>query len=374
MSGGRYLLLYLGTDGDGPWLRLADNRVVARGTLTDVPAPDDEQAAAETVVGIVPGSDVAIHWVELPDLAEAQSAAAARLMASEVSAERLDNLHVSLGASSAGEAERIMGVTAADLMAAWLAEAQGAGFDPDALVPETLLLEPVGDGIVTTESGALVLVRGPRTAFAAEAELLALLSPSLFGPNPRTAISADEVEARLGAVLAAIPLDLRTGPFRKRRRWRIDWPLLRRLALMGALAFAVNALIQLTLIAKYSAAADRAEARTEAIARRALPRMTPVTDPVAQLTARASELRGGGAGLSATLGGLFEALRATPNVEVQALTFDASGTLRATLSAANGGDLGVVRTALDGRGLVTESGDMRAAGARQVVEYRISGS
>ena len=371
MSGARFLLLYLGAGDEGPWLRLDGGLVVDRGEgFAAIPLPDNGAEVAETVVGIVPGPDVAIHWVELPDLAEPQAAAAARLMASEVSAERLDNLHVALSACRGGEDERIMGVVGADRMTAWIAQAQAAGFDPDALVPETLLLEPPAEGLVTTESGPLLLARGSRQAFAAEPELVALLGDNA----PLTPITAEEVEARLGVVLARWPLDLRVGLFKKRRRWRIDWPLVRRLAMLAAACFLVNALIQLTLIARYNADAERAEARTAAIARAALPRATRVRDPQAQLAERLSTLRGGGVGLTATLGGLFEALRTAPNVEVQALQFDPSGTLRVTLSAVSGGDITQVGAALAARGLVAQAGDTRAAGGRQVVEYRITGS
>ena len=371
MSGARFLLLYLGAGTDGPWLRLDGGQVVDRGEgFAAIPLPDTEPEVAETVVGIVPGPDVAIHWVELPDLAEAQAAAAARLMASEVSAERLENLHVALSARREGEAERIMGVVGADRMVAWIAEAQAAGFDPDALVPETLLLEPPSEGLVTTQSGSLILARGGRQAFAAEPELIPLLADGA-GVTP---ITADEVEARLPAVLASWPLDLRVGAFRKRRRWRIDWPLVRRLAMLAAACFLVNALIQMTLIAKYNADAERAEARTAAVARAALPRNTRVRDPQAQLAERLSVLRGGGIGLTPTLGGLFETLRTAPNVEVQALQFDPSGTLRVTLSAVSTGDLDLVRTALGARGLTAEPGDVRAAAGRQVIEYRITGA
>lgn len=370
MSGSRFLLLYLGAGADAPWLRLEDGQVSARGeAFASIPVPADDVQVAETVVGIVPGSDVAIHWVDLPDLAEAQAAAAARLMATEVSAERLDNLHVALSAPRAAGEERIMGVVGADRMTAWIAEAQAAGFDPDALVPETLLLEPPSEGLVTTQSGPLLLARGPRQAFAVEPELL----PLLAADARVTPITADEVEARLPAVLSAWPLDLRTGVFRKRRRWRIDWPLVRRLAALAAACFLVNAAIQLTLIARYNADADRAEARTAAIARAALPRNTRVRDPQVQLAGRLSTLRGGGIGLTATLGGLFEVLRAAPNVEVQALQFDPSGTLRVTLSAVGAGDLTQVRTALETRGLAVEAGDTRAAAGRQIVEYKITG-
>ena len=84
--------------------------------------------------------------------------------------------------------------------------------------------------------------------YAAEPELIALLAPGAR----LVPVGADAVEAGLPAMLAAAPLDLRTGAFRKRRRWRIDWPLVRRLALLGALCFLVNAAIQLALVLRLS--------------------------------------------------------------------------------------------------------------------------
>ena len=65
------LFLPTASDADYRWLRLSDGRVVARGeSFASIPAPADDPASAETVVGVVPGIDVAIHWVDLPDLAE----------------------------------------------------------------------------------------------------------------------------------------------------------------------------------------------------------------------------------------------------------------------------------------------------------------
>ena len=61
--------------GDAPhWLRIADGAIVARGEGLAAHDPDDH------VVAVVPAQDVTIHHADLPDLAEAQAQAAARLM------------------------------------------------------------------------------------------------------------------------------------------------------------------------------------------------------------------------------------------------------------------------------------------------------
>lgn len=370
MSGTRFLLLYLGTaDGRGPWLRLASGEVVARGVLAGPTDAIDGSDLPETVIGVVPGSDVAVHWFALPDLSEAQAAAAARLMASEVSAERLDNLHASLSARADEAGERILGIVGADRMAAWIAEGQARGYDPDAIVPETLLLSPPEQGLATIEAGGLILVRGRRQAFAAEQGLVTLLA----GDAPLTPVSPEAVEAGLGELLSALPLDLRTGPFRKRRRWRIDWALVRRLAALAALILLANIIITLIMIARYDGAAERAEARTEAIARAALPRATRVTNPGQQLAARLGDLRGGGAGLPTLLGALFEGVRAVPSAEIRFVQFDPAGLLRATVTAASPADIDAVRARIEASGVSAGAGTASAVGARQSVEFRITG-
>ncbi|MGH6782820.1 MAG: type II secretion system protein GspL, partial [Sphingomonadaceae bacterium] len=144
MTDDRYLLLFPGDEGEplGGWLRVAGSKVVARGR--DVPAIG-EGDAEEEVVAVAPGPDVAIHWVDLPDLSQAQATAAARLLAADVTAEPVDQLHIAVG--PAGEdGARAMALVSSSRMAAWVAGLQSLALDPDHVIPETLLIPPAEVG------------------------------------------------------------------------------------------------------------------------------------------------------------------------------------------------------------------------------------
>ena len=86
--------------------------------------------------------------------------------------------------------------------------------DPDLIVPETLLLLPPAEGLVRRGLDH----RGLAAAFSVEPELAALL----VGDAPVETIDEEAFEAGLAAALADPVLNLRQGPFARRRQWRID--------------------------------------------------------------------------------------------------------------------------------------------------------
>src|SRR3546814_14988244 len=89
--------------------------------------------------------------------------------------------------------------------------------------------------------------------------------------------------------------------------------------------------IQFASMFRYTVAADALEAGTAAVAASVLPGSGPVTDPARELERRLADLGGAGTGYGALASGLFGAVRATPNVQLTALTFDRGGSLRATV-------------------------------------------
>ena len=81
------------------------------------PAPD-----GSPLVLAVPGEAVALHWLDLPDLAPAQAAAAARMALADRLAEADPHITVAQGSGL-----RPVAVVAREQMAGWLAEAARAG-------------------------------------------------------------------------------------------------------------------------------------------------------------------------------------------------------------------------------------------------------
>lgn len=129
--------------------------------------------------------------------------------------------------------------------------------------------------------------------------------------------------------------------------------------------------VQVAAIFRYTFAADALEAETAAVAASALPGNGPVADPARELERRLAALGGSGAGYGDLAPALFAAVRATPNVQLTALTFDRAGSLRATVQ----GDTPAAFSALDQRleagGLAADVGQIRNGGGRPTAEVTV---
>ncbi|HEX8263406.1 MAG TPA: type II secretion system protein GspL [Allosphingosinicella sp.] len=355
------LLLFLARGGgvEG-WLRIADGAVAARGAGID----GSEAHRGAPAVAVAPGEEVTLRWLDLPaGLSPAQAAAAARLMAGELAGQPLDELHVAAGRET-WDGARCVGLVPMETMRAWLASVEAAGFEAERIIPETLLLPAPEEGFHVRDSGPLRLYRARDEAFAVEPELGELL---LAG---RDAVLLDG-EAGLAEALAEAPLDLRQGPFARRRDWRVAPARMRRLAVLAAAFLLVSLAVQVAAIARYIFAADAAEAETRRVAAAALPRSPGVADPEAALTQRLAELRGGGAGFGATAGALFDAVKATPNVELSALAFSPDGLLRATVQADSPAAIEALSQRVEANGFAAEVGAPRPGGGRRVADLMV---
>lgn len=365
MSATEGLLIFIDRDNvfEG-WLHLRDG-VAARGAgLEGLPGLVDPVAGhALPVALVVPGDAVSLHWLEVPSgLAPAQAAAAARLIASEVSAQPLADMHVAVGPEREDEPLRVVAIAPALAMAEWIALAQAQGLDPDVILPEPLLLLPPEEGFVRYDRGGLPLFRGRADAFAIEPEL----AEAVLAGAPVQIGDAD-FEAGLGDALAAVPVNLRQGAFAKRRRWAIDWKTVRRLAMLAAAILLVSLAIQIVTIMRYTFAADALELEAGEIAAAALPGTSPVGDSAAALERRLAELRGSGVGYGAMTSMLFNAVRATPNVQLSRLSFDGDGSLRATV----GGDaasVAALAASIEAAGFSVEVAPAGVAGGQSTSE------
>lgn len=353
------LLLFVGEEGPARWLRLAGGAVAARGAGA---APADD-GNPPRIVAAVPGERVAVHWLEFPaGLAPAQAAAAARLLAADLSAQPIEEMHVAVGPEDEAGL-RCVALVANEDMAAWLARCQAEAVDPDVMLPQPLLLPAPANGTVLRhDGGGLPWYRGAADAFAAEPELAGLMLPRAHFAE----LDGAAFEAGLAATIAVPAVDLRQGRFAKRRRWRIDWKLVRRLGWLGLAVLSVSLVIQVALIMRYTFAADHAEAERRLVAERALPG-TRITNAERQLALAAAEA-GEGSSYSEAAAALFAGVQATPNVELGAIAYDASGALRATVRADGAAELGALRQRLEAGGWSVAAGPLRVAEGRQRAE------
>jgi general secretion pathway protein L len=289
---------------------------------------------------IVPGSEVAIHWLELAEgLTPAQAAGAARLLLAEASADPLADMHVALGRPERGLTP--VGLVANALMAEWLAG------DPDLVIPSPFLLLPPAEGLVRREGEVVSDYRGAAAAFSVEPALAALL----IGDAPVRDIGDAEFEAGAAAALAAPALNLRQGAFARRRQWAVARGSTRRAAALALALVAVTLLFQLAAILRYTFAADRLEQQAAAVA--------------AAAPAGAADPRLGFAPLAALL---FDAIRATPNVELVRIDYRPDGALAAAVTVDSPATFTFLRQRLEATGLSVEGGAPTASGARAGAE------
>jgi general secretion pathway protein L len=351
------------------WLQLRDGAPAAHGAELEglPPAIDPETRKVLPVVAIVPGEKVTLHWLEVPTgLAPAQAVAAARLMALEMSAQPLSDMHVAVGREAEGETVRTVALVPALTMAGWLGRLQAHGLDPDLVLPEPLLLPRPAEGFIRYDRGDLPIFRGPNDAFTAEPELAGLI---LAGAGVQS-VDHETFQRGIAGAIEHPPVNLRQGAFAKRRRWQIQWKLIRRLALLGLAILMVTLAIQVAAIMRYTFAADALELEAQRIASRALPGTVQISNAPEQLERRVSEL-GGGVSYSAIATALFGAVNATPNAELTALVYDPDGSLRATVQGDSPATVQALQDRIRAGGFTVEAGPMRTGGGRPTLELTV---
>ena len=354
------LVLFL-PSGERPWrwLRIADDVVKARGEGM----PELLESDAAPRIAVVPADAVTLHWAELPDRSAQQSLAAARLLVADASAAPIADLHVAVGREEE-QTGRPIAVVSTVQMQHWFAMLATNGVDPAAVLPAPMLLPRPDEGYLSADLGGEQVVRGATAGFADEGPTTELIT----GGVVPTALSRDAVEAAIVAATASPALDLRQGIFARRRRFAIEWALVRRLGWLAAAILAVTLFITLVSILKYNLAATALDQRADVLARENLPRGETVNDAGRQLTERLSRLRGPGVGFSRTAAALFSAVRAVPGSELTTLAFDPNGDVRAGFSAPGEGQ------AVDVRNRVAEQGFSARLSTLEAANGRVSGT
>ncbi len=288
---------------------------------------------------VVPGSEVAIHWLDLAEgLAPAQAAAAARLMLADASAASLGDMHVAIGRPERGLTP--VALAPNERMAEWIAT------DPDIVIPSPLLLLPPAEGLVRRDGGAVPDYRGQAAAFSVEPELAALLA----GGAPVTAIDDETFAAGLGAALADPVVNLRQGPFARRRQWKVDRGSLRRIALLALALIAATLILQVATIMRYAFAADALEAEA------------------AEISASAPAAGDAGPGFAPLAAILFDSVRAIPNVELTRIDYRPDGSLSAIVQVDSPATLAIFRRHVEASGAAVEAGALQSGGARPSAE------
>ena len=307
------------------------------------PAPD-----GSTLVLAVPGEAVALHWLDLPDLAPAQAAAAARMALADRLAEADPHIAVAPGSGL-----RPVAVVAREQMAGWLAEAARAGWKPTAIIPDPFLLPAPASGWAVAQDGPRVLARSASAAFAAEADLAAAI------------IGTDTTTLAQPALPDVLPLDLLSGDYAPVTRWQPDRRQLKRLALIAAAIAGLSLGGDLAALLRARSAASAADAELLALA----PGATDGTSAFAALQAQAQQ-RGAAGGLAALAGPVVQALSARPGAGLASLSYTPTGGLVAGV-AGGVGEAQALADALGAASLSANTGTTRATADGNISEVTV---
>ena len=327
---------------NGRWLRIVQDEVIAWGEAVGDALPVQED---ETVVGVVPGDDIVVRHMALPDLAELQANAAGRLIAGEASAVPVEALHIATGLPDAEGMRDVVTVEAARVTQR-LVDLARLGLDPDHLLAAPLMLPRPVQGFVIGDLGGGAVIRGRDTAFSDDPALTPLLTEG----QVLLALDRASIEQGVVAAVAHPWPDLRSGVFAKRRRWPLDAQRLRQLARLALIWGVLVLASQLVAVVRLNAQASRLETGSRVLAASILPPGTVVTDPVVQVQAHLASVQGAGGGMRPLAVALVSAVDAVPGADLSSMTFDATGTLRATVRGSTPADLDAVTARLTSAG------------------------
>ena len=344
----RLLLLPTDPEADATWLELEPpGRITRRATL-----PPGERAPTHHGDGrtwtVVPASDLGLLWTALPARQQAQALAAARLLLDDHVAAPVESLHVAVS-PYAGTSPRLVAWTDPSSMQRWLARSAAHGVEPDALVPDVLLLSPdegATDRPRVVAHDGRWLVRGDAMAFSAET---ALAMQVLDDPT----VHAEPSDAFLDACarsagLEARPLDLLQGTFAPRVRRGSSDGWRRAAVLAGVLVLSPWVLLAADAI-RHEVAARRLQAQAHDVVARAAPGIQ-AGNPLDMTATRLARLRAVDA-LARDADALFDALDTVPGAHLDGLRYSTADGLRAQIVHPRESDLDTVAAALAERGL-----------------------
>ena len=292
--------------------------------------------ADETVVmALVAPSDARVVFSSLSDLEPRQAEGVARLRAIEQSIGPVHSVarHVI--------ADKMVAATISPaVMEYGLLRLALRDLNPDIVIPAGLAIDPHPNHIVRAEIDGMGVLRGNEFAISDEPTLRDLL----VGDNPVEDVEPAALQTMLTGASVSPLLNLREGIFAKREQ--IVWATpLQRKWIQRLLVSLVAATMMLGLIiwAKHRSATNAEDNRALAAAKTIDPSITDITQAEAQLD-RSLQQKGIANGRFTPLSaGLWQSVKAAPNVTVRELRYGADGIMTVVLA---GPDTPSIQTAL----------------------------
>lgn len=291
----------------------------ADGVRTLVPGEEGTPAVA-----LIPGDDVSLHRLLLAGTGPAERLSEARMRATDLAAQPIEELHVAVGPPDP-EGASWVALIDRQRMAAHLAHLEAAGVRPRHLLPAALLLPGEAGAPAMARLGDQLLLRTDTVAGLVERDLASALTGTDFAEG----LQHLEEFTPVGAP-APLPLDLLQGAFAPRRRW---WTERRFQLAAGLLTLLLVALLlapSLTERVREARAIAAYDRETIALAEESLG--TRPADAAAAATALADARRRAEAGaLGARLSFAARAVEAVPGARLDTVRLQPDGTLLVTL-------------------------------------------
>lgn len=350
---------------DAFWWRVEAGVVTASGE--DASWVELSVEGGSELVALAPAGAVRLVVTEPVGATDRQAAAIAAAAAREASAADGSALHAVATMIGAGEERRSMAaVVAAGVVERWLEWLGALGRDPEAIVPSQLLLPAAAEWTDLRVGNEHLVGRGD-LRFPYEPAL----AEALIGEERVRRLGSQEVEAALVRLAEATPLDLRQGPFARRRSVRIEQRQWRELAALAACVPLLALAAALVTVVRVNGAADRLDRQTEEVASAALGRSVAAEQALTELDLQAARLGGAGGTLAGPMAALFQQMQADPSVTATALGWRGDGTLSTTLAAARVEDINRLLIALQRNGYKVTAVPRSAADGRQMADITV---
>jgi general secretion pathway protein L len=331
-----------------PFLVIEDGVVRDRGLLelhpTELPEP-------MRTVAIVPGAEVTIRWLDLPNGGLAQQRAAALWMLKEQLAAPPERLATALGPIPAVGRPRLVALAGLPLLQAWINYLEALGIKPDVIVPDALIVpEPDQDDRLNAVAfGSATALRGRGFAASVQPDLVELVA----GSRPVDPImDPSEVERALVGAALAPPINLLASQERAPGTGRRGWALA---SAMAGLLVASPLVLIATAAARDDADARAAMASARAEVERVAPDLAARPDPVEALRQRVRAAPPPGIIVGATAA-LFAAVEAVEGAELDLLIVDPVAGMKASVTHADYQDTKTIARSMQANGFeVTET-------------------
>lgn len=330
-------------DASAHWWRLSDGELAEQGS-------DDRwrEWATRTsnlalpLVALAPVATVRLDHRTPEGQTDRQQLAVARAQSIAASMAEGPTVH---GVAGWIEGRLTVAVVANATMLEWLDWLTAQGTDPEAIVPSGLLL-PLSDRWRSAVVGSERMLGRDGVVAADEPAL----RDALVGDEAVTPLSEQEISARLVALAANRPLNLRTGRFARRHLFVLDWRRLRELAALAMLIPLIGLVMAVVMIFRLEASSDRLDAQSAQVAATVLGREVAPEAAASALDLRIGETPGASGSPFPTIAAVYRELQQVPGSSAGAMGWRPDGTLTVSLAATRAEDINRILAALQRSG------------------------